>query len=407
MQFEAEKNAEFNRSIALSAVPQVTWEGKYYREFQLDINESERYISLDHFQLWWSPIQDPYDYSLSTYSFPSSMGMALLYDQTAEDAGATLKLDYMVNAGSGKRDYAILLPENMFGGRTEGYIVLFAEHGLTHTTDDGFEEWGVEVYAAPEQLTVAKTVNTEFTRTHKWLIDKWVETDNGDKLEDGTPKIWLLEGYNESEDAYWYVDVDYDGYEDSAHRVYGTVTIENTGTQDAVIKSVSDVLGETGVTVDFGVSFPYTLAKGAKLEGTYSESGEFKGNNVVTVTTEVDTYGDTEAIVWGAPASEVNETVHISDLSDLFGTVALGTVTAPNGDTFNYSKEFKRPDYSGEQHLTFNNTATIVETGQNDSVVLKVNKLDEELAVTKTVNTEFTRTHKWLIDKWVETDNGD
>jgi hypothetical protein len=52
---------------------------------------------------------------------------------------------------------------------------------------------------------------------------------------------------------------------------------------------------------------------------------------VVTVTTERDTYTAEAAIIWGAPDLEINKTVNIKDISDLFGEVDLGTVTAPNG----------------------------------------------------------------------------
>ncbi len=67
----------------------------------------------------------------------------------------------------------------------------------------------------------------------------------------------------------------------------------------------------------------------------------------MTVTTAREkTYSATEAIVWGDPDEEINETVNIKDFSKLFGDVNLGSVTAPNGDRFDYDKEFAYGDYS-------------------------------------------------------------
>jgi hypothetical protein len=262
-----------------------------------------------------------------------------------------------------------------------------------------------------EDLTVEKTAETSYVRTHKWLIDKWVETEKGDTIgEENIPKIWLLEGYAESECATWYVDVDYDGYDDSDFEVCGDVTITNTGTQDAVITDIEDLLGGSAIDVDFGADFelPYTLEVGETLEGTYCEDVDSKieGKNEITVTTEVDEYFADADVMWGDPDDVINETVNIKDVSDLFGEVDLGSVTAPNGDTFTYDKCFAYADYEPGSY-EYDNTAEIVETGQSASAKLKVNVLEEDLTVEKTAETSYVRTHKWLIDKWVETEKGD
>ena len=57
------------------------------------------------------------------------------------------------------------------------------------------------------------------------------------------------------------------------------------------------------------------------------------------------------------------------------GAVALGTVTAPNGATFTYTKDFAWADYGADLcgDYIYDNTATIVETGQSASATLKVN----------------------------------
>lgn len=225
-----------------------------------------------------------------------------------------------------------------------------------------------------EELTVTKTVDTSFTREHFWDIAKKVETENGYKHE-GYPKIWLFVDGSGDEKATWTVDVTYKGYEDGEHNVSGDITIENTGSLDAVITAVDDVLAGTLIDVDCGVTFPYTLPAGETLVCTYSEDGYVEGSNVVTVTTERDEYTAEEPISWGDPDPEINKTVNVKDISDLFGDVDLGTVTAPNGDTFTYHKDFAWADYGAEGcgDFVYENTATIVETEQSASATLKVN----------------------------------
>jgi hypothetical protein len=227
---------------------------------------------------------------------------------------------------------------------------------------------------AYENLDVTKTVVTSYTREHFWDIDKSVDTEYGYE-HNGFPKIWLYIDGSGDETATWTIDVTYEGYQDSGWNVSGTITIENTGTLDAVITSVDDVLGGEPIDVDCGVTFPYTLPVGDTLTCTYDEDGYFEGYNVVTVTTERDVYGDTKPIVWGAPTTEINKTVTIKDISDLFGEVDLGTVTAPNGAQFTYTKDFAWEDYGADfcGDYTYDNTAMIVETGQEADATLLVN----------------------------------
>ena len=230
-----------------------------------------------------------------------------------------------------------------------------------------------------EFLTVNKTAVTSFTREHFWDIDKEVETEKGYELDD-VAKIWLYIDGSGDETATWAVDVTYEGFEDSDFNVSGEITIMNTGTLDAVITAVEDVLGGEVIDVDFGkVEFPYTLEVGETLTGTYDEDVDEKieGKNEVTVYTEVNTddgyFADAD-IEWGDPDVETNETVTIVDDSDLFyEVVTLGSVTADNDAQFTYTYDFAYEDYDECGSFQYDNTATIVETGQSASATLKVN----------------------------------
>ncbi len=244
-----------------------------------------------------------------------------------------------------------------------GAWILTISHGCTAQEDK-------------ESLKVSKTAATSFDREHFWDIAKKVETEDGWE-HDGYPKVWLWTDGRGDETATWTVDVTYEGYKDSKHNVSGTITIENDGEVDAVITSIVDLLGGVAIEVDCGMSFalPYTLPVGETLACTYDEDGYVEGVNTVTVTTERHEYFAYAEIVWSDPANEKNKTVSVKDISDLFGEVALGTVTAPNDGQFTYTKAFAWADYGAAKcgDFTYENEATIVETGQSADATLKVN----------------------------------
>jgi len=242
-------------------------------------------------------------------------------------------------------------------------------------------EAGLVVNWLDEELTVTKTVETYFERTHEWDIDKTVETQFGHTIgEDEDPKIWLYTDGSGDETATWYVDVTYEGSEDSGYNISGIITITNTGGVAANITEVVDELCGTPIEVhwvdedDEPVYFPYILEVGETLEGTYSVDYYCEGFNIVTVTTERAVYTSEEVdVAWGDPDVEINKTVTIVDDSELFGEVELGTVTEPNDAQFTYEYDFAYEDYDECGAFTFDNTATIVETGQYAEATLKVN----------------------------------
>lgn len=244
-------------------------------------------------------------------------------------------------------------------------------------------------------IEVTKTAVPTFTREHEWKIDKTVTTEN-EHLLDGVPKIWLYADGSGDEKATWNVDVDYDGYTDSDWNVSGVITIKNTGDLPATVTSVLDKLqtldrSTTPVTVESYEpdltcpELPQDLAVGAELTCTYSQDlpsglpgvniagtfGYFDGD----MTDKFNEATGPVRFAFGEPTTETNETVNVKDVSGLFGEKDLGSVTAPNGDTFSYDKTFSWEDYGQEQcgSHQYVNTATIVETGQSDDASLKVN----------------------------------
>lgn len=182
----------------------------------------------------------------------------------------------------------------------------------------------------------------------------------------------------------------YEGYQDSGFVVFGTITIENISNPQAAktITSITDDLGFPGygdVSIDCGDGFdlPYIIAPEEILTCTYSVEVDGaeqynSGTNTVTVVVEDDTFSPYTADAgweFGDPTDQINETVTVKDLSDLFGLVELGTVTAPNDGQFTYDKAFSWADYGADGcgDFRYDNTAKIMETGQTADATLKVN----------------------------------
>lgn len=289
----------------------------------------------------------------------------------------------LVLGGSGSGNYKI---SKRAGGTLHFFTPYFDIDGLTATLYyDGvlgtnkrgmilsqfvISDYCPGVHEDYEELTVDKTVETSYIRTHDWSIDKSVNP---------TEFYLYIDGSGNGE-ATWTIDVTYEDYEDSGYAVSGKITIENTGTLNAVITSIDDVLDKTSIDVDCGVTFPYTLEVGETLTCYYKESGYVEGFNEVTVTTEREEYFANAEIIWGDPTSEVDAEVKIVDYSDLFDEVELGTVSAPNNEQFTYTKYFTWADY-GEDFCgdyTYENIAKVI---GDDEVVLDFAKAELDVHV--------------------------
>lgn len=321
---------------------------------------------------------------------PTGSGTEWTWEQDSDAYGNPYKLTLVTEDGT-------LLSWSVTGGTFAGEIRVKGGEGgyctYTYLEDDKWtEDSGLHAPVNPsgkyagishvsvcgnvipdeEKLTVEKTADTSYTRTHEWSISKSVTTKNE---HDGFPKIWLYVDGSGDETATWTVDVTHKGYEDSNHKVTGEITIENTGKVDAVITKIEDLLGDTPVTVDCGeAAFPYTLPVGETLTCTYCADGFVGGTNKVTVTTaRGNEYSANAEIEWDKPTNEFYKTVTIKDVSDLFGEQNFGSVTAPDGGHFTYTKDFKWANYGKGGDFTYGNTASIVETEQSADATLKVN----------------------------------
>lgn len=147
-------------AIPVTDVPVITINDVAYREFLLDINESQggakRLLSLNRLELYltsdpmirgFDPTTGPGD------GFGSKANLVYSLDGGANGNG-TVELDSsIVKGGSGKADMYLYVRDSLFTAAYDGsnnYVVLFNQFGNPNQSDAGFEEWGLRDGGGPE-----------------------------------------------------------------------------------------------------------------------------------------------------------------------------------------------------------------------------------------------------------------
>ena len=190
------------------------------------------------------------------------------------------------------------------------------------------------------ELEVSKDASTSFDRTYNWSIDKYADQS---ELTLSVGQQFLVN---------YTVIVDVTGYTDSNWAVSGNIQVNNPAPIEATLNSVEDVISGVGaVSVDCGVSFPYSLAAGGTLNCTYSSSLPDASDRTNTATATLQNYdydkdgigtengttdfsGSADVLFSGATIAEYDTCVDVTDtIYGNLGTVCLND--APK--TFEYS----------------------------------------------------------------------
>jgi len=158
-----DKGGVFTRPLLLSDIPIVTIGGVDYRQFLLDINQTNDnpLISLNQIQIFQlnGDRGDGSAPGAGTYpqlSFTGGVTTTEVFKMSAPDAGVapagnqfTIKLDYSLNAGSGSGDMFLYVRDSDFatGVGSPTNVILYTQFGMPPgsfgATNDGFEEWAV------------------------------------------------------------------------------------------------------------------------------------------------------------------------------------------------------------------------------------------------------------------------
>ena len=262
---------------------------------------------------------------------------------------------------------------------------------ITETSQDASAQATLCVGA---NLTVGKSAVPAFTRTYKWELSKHVDNE-------------LLQQAMTAATFNYTVNAGQLGFTDSAWAVTGTITVTNPNAW-AVPVTLTDSLA--GCTITGGTT---TVAANSTSTADYScplTSGA-GGTNTVTATWDASTAYTTNSSAEGAanyafttPTSVSNKTVTVTDTSK----GELGTLTATDATPFALAAYTYARPVTGVAGTctTYDNTATITETGQSASQGAKL-CVGADLRVSKTATGSFNSAITKAVDKTrVEQANG-
>ena len=226
------------------------------------------------------------------------------------------------------------------------------------------------------ELKVEKTAETSFTRDYDWKISKSNDAPDPVELSPG-----------QTFEANYKVIAEVEKYADSGYAVNGQITITNPAAITANGVQVTDVIqkeGEADISATSsidcngeaaGSGLPASIAAGASLVCTYSAAlpdGTDRNNKAAATSTTagIGEGSHTVPVAFGAPTSEVDECIDVSDTVE----GPLGEVcVADSPKTFEYSETFG-PFENVCETYEFPNTASFVtndieETGEASSTV--------------------------------------
>jgi hypothetical protein len=143
LQFDENSSPTFTHQLALTTVPIVTIGGVVYREFLLDINQTnaDPLLSLNELQIFMGNTGSPTNFTVGADGTLSLAGQTLIYSLDGGGTNRTIELNYSLNAGSGSGDLFVYIPNSLFVGGT--FVTLYSNFGVTNNNNDGFEEWAV------------------------------------------------------------------------------------------------------------------------------------------------------------------------------------------------------------------------------------------------------------------------
>jgi len=145
LQFDENSSPIFTRQLSLSAVPVVNIGGVNYREFLLDINQTnaDPLLTLRELQIFVGNTGSPTGAIVGANGTLSFGGQAsLIYDMDVPDEGSQIELDYSLNSGSGSGDMFAYIADSLFTGGS--FVTLYSKFGPPpNDNNDGYEEWAV------------------------------------------------------------------------------------------------------------------------------------------------------------------------------------------------------------------------------------------------------------------------
>jgi hypothetical protein len=256
-----------------------------------------------------------------------------------------------------------------------------AVHGFIHdwSKTDNFKVGEIIPSPTPVDLEVTKTAFSSFTRTYEWGISKDVDKT-------------LVKQIGGSATFNYTVDVSQTGLEDSDWVVTGIITVSNPNISEVVVDVIDEVdnggAAEITNAVDSednaydtdGTNVTVPAAGWVDLYYTVTYSSEptdSEGTNTATATWDSAFYDTPDDSAFGTadfdfttPDTLVNNIVTITDsYAGLLGTLTATEEEPYASATFTYARTVSVPAFNC---AFYDNTATIVETGQTANQEVEV-----------------------------------
>jgi hypothetical protein len=145
VQFDEKTSAPFMRSLQLSDVPTVTFDGIVYREFLLGINQknSQPLLSLDELRIYVGNAPDLTGYDPTTKQLA---GLTAVYDMGTDN---WVKLDASLTHGNGSGDMFLYVPDSLLSASSNNFVYLYSKFGVNEPVNGGFEQWATPSNATP------------------------------------------------------------------------------------------------------------------------------------------------------------------------------------------------------------------------------------------------------------------
>jgi len=263
----------------------------------------------------------------------------------------------------------------------------------TGATDDASQS--VQVCTAAD-LTVSKTANPAYHRTVTWTIDKDVDQTRVEIADDETATFNYTVGVTKT-------------VVQSAWVITGTITVSNPNLW-AVEVDISDATpgGSCTVTGGENVSVPAATAAGpgtatATYECTFA-SNPGSGTNSATATWDA---AAAHTPTGSASGTATYDFASATTTTDGYDTITVGDTNQDGTESFSDSGTWQyavvRDGVVGEC-TTYDNTATITQTGQEADASVEV-CVGADLSVGKTATGTFNRTYTWDVTKTVDTNS--
>ena len=398
-------------------MPTVTVSGTDYRQFRLDVNEtdSESLITLEEVYFFCS--DSPLDGSYTDLlDLQNNSGATLVWG----NSGTSIDLDYSNAPGSGNGDAEFLIPDEDFtdaGCTDDSYVILWSKFS---DSDSGFEEWSV---LKQNGLGVRKDGEGSYTRTTTWEIDKSANPD--------TLRLFI----GEADSSAYTVDVD-KNVQLSNIALSGTVWLYNPSegnNQNTIqIKSIADTIRVEDGSGSFVAAQPVTLdcggansiAPGDSLGCTWTADGSFLSN----VDPDSDSTFVTNDVFVGYGFGSNNRNAVVIDTSAATFSVDFGDPADPNMDVSNVGVDsvdvvdypewlasevldsdlkmdstytYKREFVCGEDS-TYNNVAKLLDPNTQEEIDSDAAEVVVEcygLTVEKTGSGSYEVEYDWTITK--------